>query len=129
MQERWTDGYSQDELDAAQERHGLCFPPDLMNLLLDRRPVDGWDWRADDEGIRQALSHPLDGLLFDLEHNGLWWPEWGERPPSANERAEVLTMIVGAAPRLIPLISHRYISEEPHEAGNPVFSVMQSDVI
>jgi hypothetical protein len=129
MREQWTKGYSSAELEAAQERYGLRFPPDLVALLLDRRPVDGWDWRTDDEGIRRALEHPLDGLLFDLEHNDLWWPEWGEKPPSADERAEVVTAIVNAAPRLIPLIAHRYIPEEPHEEGNPVFSVMQSDVI
>lgn len=129
MREVWTAGYSSDDLNAAQDRYRLRFPPDLIELLLDRRPVDGWDWRTDDAGIRRALEHPVAGLLFDLEHNGLWWPEWGERPPSAKERAEVLTSVVNAAPRLIPLIGHRYIPEEPHEAGNPVFSVMQSDVI
>ncbi len=129
VRERWTHGYTSGELEAAQERYELRFPPDLIELLLDRRPIDGWDWRNDDAGIRRALSHPLDGLLFDLEHNDLWWPEWGERPASAEERAEVLTAIVGAAPRLIPLIGHRYIPETPHEAGNPVFSVMQADVI
>lgn len=37
--------------------------------------------------------------------------------------------VLKAAPRLIPICSHRYIPEEPHDAGNPVFSVMQSDVI
>lgn len=129
MREHWTNGYTQGELEIAQERYGLRFPPDLVDLLLDRRPVEGWDWRTDDADIRQALQHPLDGLLFDLEHNDLWWPEWGEKPPSAEERAELVTKIVNAAPRLIPLISHRYIPEEPHEAGNPVFSIMQSDVI
>lgn len=129
MSERWTHGYTLSDLEAAQERYDLRFPPDLMELLLDRRPVDGWDWRSDDAGIRRALSHPLDGLLFDLEHNDLWWPEWGERPTSAEERAEVLTAIVGTAPRLIPVVAHRYIPETPHEAGNPVFSVMQADVI
>lgn len=129
MNEHWTGGYSQVELDLAQERHGLRFPPDLVALLLDRRPLAGWDWRTDDAGIRGALEHPLRGLLFDVERNDLWWPEWGERPPSAEERAELVTAIVQAAPRLIPLIGHRYIPEEPHEAGNPVFSVMQSDVI
>jgi hypothetical protein len=129
MREVWTDGYSLGELEAAQERYGLRFPSDLLGLLLDRRPVDGWDWRSDDDGIRRAIQHPLKGLLFDLEHNGLWWPEWGERPSSADARAEVLTSAVNAAPRLVPLIGHRYISEKPNEAGNPVFSVMQSDVI
>lgn len=129
MSEAWTSGYRPDELREAQDRYGVRFPPDLVELLLDRRPVDGWDWRTDDAGIRRALEHPLIGLLYDLEHNDLWWPEWGERPPSAGERAEVLTAIVDAAPRLIPLIGHRYIPEQPHESGNPVFSVMQSDII
>ena len=129
MREEWTRGYTQSELDAAQERYGLRFPPDLVALLLDRRPLSGWDWRADDAGIRRALKHPLGGLLFDVEQNSLWWPEWGERPASPAERAEIVTAVVEAAPGLIPLIAHRYIPEEPHEAGNPVFSVMQSDVI
>jgi hypothetical protein len=40
-----------------------------------------------------------------------------------------VTAIVNAAPRLIPLIAHRYIPDAPHEAGNPVFSVMQADTI
>jgi len=129
MQEQWASGYTQSELDAAQERFGLRFPPDLVALLLDRRPIHGWDWRSDYEGIRWALRHPLDGLLFDVEHNSLWWPEWGERPAAAAARAEVVAAVVDAAPRLIPLIAHRYIPEEPHAAGNPVFSVMQSDVV
>jgi hypothetical protein len=129
MRERWTDGYTSAELDAAQERYGLRFPPDLVDLLLNRRPADGYDWRTGHADIRRALQDPLDGLLFDVEHNTLWWPEWGEKPASAEERAEIVTAIVKAAPKLIPLIGHRYLPERPHEAGNPVFSVMQSDVI
>lgn len=129
MPSPWTQGYTRDELDAAQERYGLRFPPDLVDLLLDRRPVRGWDWRRDDADIRRMLDHPLDGLLFDVEHNDLWWPEWGERPDQAPARAEIVTAVVQAAPRLIPLISHCYLPEQPHKVGNPVFSVMQSDVI
>jgi hypothetical protein len=129
MRELWTHGYTQSEIDVAQERYRLRFPPDLVDLLLDRRPADGWNWRTDDAGIRRALEHPLRGLLFDVEHNNLWWPEWGERPGLIEERAKFVTAIVEAAPRLIPLIAHRYIPEEPHAVGNPVFSVMQSDVI
>lgn len=125
----WTTGYTQSELDAAQERFRLRFPPDLVGLLLDRRPSKGWDWRTDDAEIRRALEHPLEGLLFDVENNDLWWPEWGVKPASADERAEVVKAILSAAPRLIPLIGHRYIPDEPHESGNPIFSVVQSDVI
>jgi hypothetical protein len=125
----WAEGYTQSELDAAQEKYGLVFPPDLVALLRDRRPALGYDWRSDDEEIRAMLKWPLEGLLFDVENNALWWPEWGDKPGTAAARAEVLAQVVNNAPKLIPLVSHRYLPEEPYEAGNPVFSVYQSDVI
>jgi hypothetical protein len=127
--DRWARGYSQAELDAAQEKFGLVFPPDLVALLRDRRPAQGYDWRSDETVIRAMLRRPLEGLIFDVENNALWLAEWGERPTAAPERAEALAEIVGAAPRLIPLYLHRYLPAEPHEAGNPVFSVQQSDII
>jgi hypothetical protein len=125
----WAEGYTQGELDAAQETYGLVFPPDLVALLRDRRPVRAYDWRTDDKEIREMLQWPLEGLLFDVEHNVLWWPEWGDRPDTVEARAEVLAKVVAEAPKLIPLVSHRYLPVEPHEAGNPVFSIYQSDVI
>jgi hypothetical protein len=126
--DRWAKGYTQDELDDAQQRFGLVFPPDLVALLRDRRPVGGHDW-TDDAGIRRMLEWPFDGLLFDVENNHLWWPEWGERPVSPDARKEVLRSVISRAPKLIPLMSHRFIPEEPYEEDNPVFSVHQSDVI
>ena len=125
----WAEGYTQEELDDAQEKYGLTFPLDLIALFLERRPVLGWDWRSDELEIREMLQRPCDGLIFDVEHAGLWWPEWGDRPAQADERAEVVRAIVQKAPKLVPLVSHRYIPCEPNEAGNPVFSIHQSDVI
>ncbi len=125
----WAEGYTQSELDDAQAKYGLVFPPDLVSLFRDRRPVRGYDWRSDEKEIREMLKWPLEGLLFDLEHNALWWAEWGERPGTPEGRAEVLTNVVKAAPKLIPLVSHRYLPAEPHEAGNPVLSVYQADTI
>ena len=37
--------------------------------------------------------------------------------------------MVSRAPKLIPLIGHRYLPEQPHEAGNPVFSIFGTDAI
>jgi hypothetical protein len=127
--ERWTTGYTQAEIDIAQQRYGLRFPPDLVALFRERRPIDGYDWRIDDGTIRSRLAWPYEGLLFDVERNSLWRSEWGERPDAAAQRAAILRSVVDAAPRLIPLISHRYIPEMPHETGNPVLSVHQSDII
>ncbi|MEH6678031.1 SMI1/KNR4 family protein [Phenylobacterium sp.] len=125
----WARGYTQSELDEAQKKYDLVFPPDLVAFFRDRRPVLGYDWRSDENEIRAMLKWPLEGLLFDVEQNALWWPEWGERPPTPEERAEVLTKVVNAAPKMIPLLAHRYLPTEPHEAGNPVFSVRQADTI
>ena len=127
--DEWTQGYSAAELDAAQTRYGLRFPPDLVALLIARRPIQAYDWRHDDMAIRKALEWPLEGLLFDLEHSNLWLAQWGERPDTMGGRAEVLTDLVHAAPRLIPIFGHRYIPEQPHAVGNPVFSVWQSDIV
>ena len=124
----WTHGDSQAELDRAQERYGLNFPPDLLELLKDRRLTRGHDLN-DEATIRKMLAWPFEGLLFDVESGFLWWPEWGTRPDGAGERAEVLRAVVAGAPPLIPLYSHRYLPAEPHEAGNPVFSVYQSDIV
>ncbi|MDT4738988.1 hypothetical protein [Bradyrhizobium sp. WYCCWR 12699] len=128
MTVQWIEGYSRDELDRAQERFGLIFPPDLVALLREKRPVEGHDWN-DDVAIRHALDLPLARLLSSIEHNPHWWPEWGERPSDIDARKEVVRDVVLRAPKLIPLIGHRYLPEEPHEAGNPVFSVFGFDTI
>jgi hypothetical protein len=125
---RWTKGYTQAELDRAQDRFGLVFPPDLVELFRRKRPVEGHDWR-DDRAIRRALDWPLEGLLKSVENGMIWWPEWGKFPSSARAREQVLREVVSRAPKLIPLIAHRYLPEQPHESGNPVFSIFYTDAI
>lgn len=124
----WSPGYTQRELDEAQERYALRFPPDLMALLLERQPAPGYDWRGESESIRKMLRWPLEMLLFDVEQ-GFWWPDWGERPGHPDERSRIVERILRTAPRLIPLIGHRFIPEEPSAEGNPVFSMHGFDTI
>ncbi|MGE0045981.1 MAG: hypothetical protein AB7J28_02935 [Hyphomonadaceae bacterium] len=125
----WRRGYTQAELDDAQAVFNLRFPPDLLALYLDRRPEGGHDWVRGREDIAVALDRPLRGLLFDVKHNSLWREAWGPRPPGDAAREEILRGVVAQAPKLIPIMGHRYLPETPHESGNPVFSVVQSDII
>jgi hypothetical protein len=124
----WTKGYTESELDRAQRRFGLVFPPDLIALLKRKRPVKGHDW-TDDRAIRQALDWPFESLRHSVEDGRMWWSEWGHWPSSARAREEKLREVISQAPKLIPLIAHRYLPEQPHEAGNPVFSIYGIDAI
>jgi len=127
--ENWIAGYTESELDTAQERYALVFPPDLLALFLEKQPASGYDWRGENPHIRKMLRWPFERLQFDLEHNGLWWPQWGDRPPTPEERAAILQAELAKAPKLIPLIAHRFLPEEPHFSGNPVFSMYGMDTI
>lgn len=127
-------GYTQTELDDIQAKWKLRFPPDLVALYREQRQVvlfDEFDWlKAPDKTIRQMLDWPADSFCFDAEYNPKsWWPEWGVLPTELEERFKIVRQKIAEAPKLIPVFGHRYIPEVPHEAGNPVFSVYQMDVI
>lgn len=55
--------------------------------------------------------------------------EWGPRHstmPSALANARARLAVV---PPLVPLYLHRMLPSDPHVAGNPLLSVMQSEII
>lgn len=124
----WDKGYTLAELEDAQARYDLTFPPDLFALLRERRPVQGYDWRGENPDIRKMLDWPFDMLAWDIEQD-LWWPDWGDRPASKEEREAILRDALDLAPRLIPLVGHRFLPESPGIAGNPVFSMHGFDTI
>lgn len=125
-------GLTNEELAACEQRFGFRFPPDLREFLqtaLPRGPQFP-DWRAGPEAVLQEwLDVPRRGVLFDVKHNGFWLDEWGSRPESPDAAIEAASALVLAAPRLIPIFSHRMIPDEPQMPGNPVLSVHQTDII
>src|SRR2546421_12678344 len=46
-----------------------------------------------------------------------------------DEAFQIARQAVAKAPVLIPICSHRFLPAEPCEAGNPVFSIHQTDII
>jgi hypothetical protein len=130
------------ELERAQEEAGAAFPPDLAEFLMDclpvgstnpRRPPDLRpvfpDWRNNAaEAMSRWRDELLGGAVFDVEH-GLWVEEWGVRPNDPQEVRARVAEVLDNAPPLIPIFAHRAIPNEPLEAGNPVFSVKQFDII
>ncbi|GAA1627837.1 hypothetical protein ACFQY4_40590 [Catellatospora bangladeshensis] len=124
-----------DPLDAREfadleRRFGFTFNPDHRTLLATGLPTGPrWpDWRTDPGDLRDRLAAPIDGVLFDVQENGYWHPSWGERPSRTAFALAVARRHLDAAPRLVPVYSHRYAPALP-EPGLPVLSVMQTDVI
>ena len=126
-------GVSRSAIERAENTCGVKFPPDLVVFLSNIAIDDGHfvDWeKITDEQIQAALKWPLEGLCFDIEHNSLWLDSWGQKPETIADRIDAFTAFYQSnTPVLIPVFGHRYIPSAPCEAGNPVYSVYQSDII
>ena len=127
------EGLTDDEVSHAESKYDFHFPNDLREFLQTALPR-GYpifpDWRSgDEEWIRSLLRSPLDGILFDVECNDFWLPEWGARPARTEAAKQVAETYVNCAPRLIPIYSHRMMPDRPQLEGNPVLSVHQTDII
>jgi hypothetical protein len=107
---------------------------DLSALLTYALPVFPGkfpNWRDDEESdLLARLAQPYEGIYFDIEYNGFWWPEWGTKPEELIEALQLARAELAKVPKLIPVYSHRYMAGEPYdEPESPVFSVMQTDII
>jgi len=125
-------GLSQSELANAQAEAGVAFPPDLCVLLTATLPSGRQfpDWRnRPRDAMNEWRAYLVDGIHFDVLHNDFWPSTWPARPDAPAESREIVELRLAEAPALIPIYSHRGIPNEPLEAGNPVFSVSQTDII
>ncbi len=125
-------GLRDDELRRVEDLHGFEFNPDHRALLSAGLPLGGpkWpDWRDPDSAhLVQWLETPIDGVLFDVAENGFWYHAWGSRPEDLTEALATAKRALGRVPRLVPVYGHRFAPALP-EAGLPVLSVVQTDVI
>jgi hypothetical protein len=125
-------GLNDSEIAVAETRFGFRFPPDLRAFLQTALPNGERfpNWRSGKVAVlRDWLDLPRQGILFDIEHNSFWLEEWGVRPESLADAKRSVSELVAGAPTLIPIYIHRMMPDESHLAGNPVFSVHQTDII
>jgi hypothetical protein len=79
--------------------------------------------------LRDALTWPITGVLFDVEHDAFWDHRWGERPADTCARLQLAGEKLAAVPQLVPVYAHRYLPAGRGTFGHPVLSIHQSDVI
>jgi hypothetical protein len=137
-------GLTSGETSEIEERNGVKFPPDLAAFLQHGVPrlwrYDVWgygeqvttsfpDWRGNPNVISEGKARLLEGLLFDVDFNNRWIPQWGERPLAIEDSVVLVKELLDEAPIMLPIYSHRFIPSEPLLAGNPVFSIVEMDII
>lgn len=120
------------EVRRIEEAFRCQFPPDLRQFLQTALPVSGgfpnWRSESEDDLRHHFLNLPLQGILFDIEHNDFWAEEWGPRPATLEESLAEAQRRFVEAPTLIPVRSHHYLPTTPCNQGNPVLFVRQTDV-
>ena len=95
-----------------------------------RRRSSWPDWRDADPGdLRERLGWPVEGVLFDVEHNAFWLPSWGQQPADTGEALRAARQHLDRVPKMIPVYGHRYLPAGRGTYGHPVLSIYQTDII
>ncbi len=136
------DGLAEAEIHDVEERFDIVVPPLWRRVLARVHPIGRSkpprgphgtlpliaypDWRLRDEATtRNLIDAPIDGLLFDVEHNDFWWADWGQRLDEVPARRKRAVGHLADVPRLVPLWSHLYVAATD---DSPVFSIVQADL-
>jgi hypothetical protein len=130
-------GLTDNEFSQIESLFQIKFPPDLLLFLQLELPISTKfvNWRKalsssiEKNIIHERLDGPLEGILFDIEHNNFWFDSWGAKPEKYEDQVKIATRYYHEYPKLIPIFAHRYIPDRPNKMENPVFSVHQTDII
>jgi hypothetical protein len=100
----------------------------LQNLRDPGRVLFPWsefEKRRYDERIEWILR----GAEFDIERNGLWLERWGKKPDTLSVALDIARRDFATWPKLLPIYGHRFLAAQFRRDGNPIFSIMQTDII
>lgn len=130
-------GLTNTQLALVEEQLGHELPYEIGLLLIIGVPDhDGWwDWREDPAvGLARWNARVLGGITFDIRENGFWAAAFGPRPADMDDRVAAAEAAFHQVPPLLPLHGHRAVPVTvpagfESNSGNPVLSVVQTDVI
>jgi hypothetical protein len=126
-------GLSPAEITSIEAQLGFRLPEDFAYLFQHLQdpgrvlfPWSNFKKEEYDEMIRWILH----GIELAVEHKKKFWlKRWGQRPPSLFDALEIVRRDFESRPKLLPIYGHRFLAAEPFRCGNPVFSIMQTDII
>ena len=124
-------GMSPAEVRSVEAQLGFPMPDDFAFLLRNVRDPGStlFPWANFTMAkYEEMIGRVLEGIEFDVEH-GLWLERWGRRPHGLAPAIALVRNDFATWPRLLPIYAHRFLAAEPCRTGNPVFSIVQTDII
>jgi len=125
-------GLSDEQISSIESELGFPLPPDFVYLFQNVIDPGGVLFPWSDftkQKYDEMMSRILSGIEFDIEQNKLWLFRWGERPKDLTKALEIARLDFLTWPKLLPIFGHRFLAAEPFRSGNPVFSIIQTDII
>jgi|GEM_PF-803643 len=125
-------GMANHEIAMLEAELRLPLPDDMKFLMANVRELDSGSspWsilgRA---AYEEQIDWVLQGILFDVEHANLWLRRWGPQPRNLEAAQNIARKDFALWPKLFPVFGHRFLVVQPNEIDNPVFSIMQSDIV
>lgn len=125
------EGASAQEVDAFEAETGLELPDDLRWLVQNTHDPGGafFGWLKEPERIAESRDWIRNGIEFDLQHGTTWLKRWGEPPKEIDARIEIFRADFQSWPALVPVMGHRFLRIDPCNSGQPVYSIVQTDII
>lgn len=125
-------GVSASEIISIEDQLGLTLPSDFKFLFENVSDPDGvlFPWsNFTIENYRNRIDRVWSGIEFDVEQNTVWLKRWGDKPDTLAKAKEIAQRDFQNWPKLLPIYGHRFLPAEPTLSDNPVFSIVQTDVI
>jgi hypothetical protein len=126
-------GMSSSDIENVEKQLGFKMPEDFKYLLQNVKDPGGtlFPWsKFTKKEYDDLIDWVFHGVAFDIEHNACWLQNrWGPRPKTLAECIDIARKDFVTWPKLLPVYGHRFLAAEPCLPDNPVFSIMQTDII
>jgi hypothetical protein len=125
-------GLSSEQIVSIEAQLGFRMPDDFAYLFQNLQDPGRvlFPWSEFDKGnYDEKIKWVLRGVEFDIERNHLWLERWGTKPDALSTALNIARKDFDTWPRLLPIYGHRFLAAQPCRSGNPVLSIMQTDVI
>lgn len=125
-------GMSSSELEEIEVKLGFDLPSDFRHLFRNVQDPGGvlFPWsHFSTELYDNTVARVWSGIEFDIQHNTVWLNRWGARPSDLDAAKSIAREDFKTWPKLLPISGHRFLPAAPSEPNNPVFSIVQTDII